>query len=55
MKLSQKISARFVNLVKIFRIKGGRCPPQFIFDAYHFHLETTFDTTDSVKLSKHSS
>ena len=51
MKLSQKISARFVNLVK----KDGRCPPQFMFDAYHFHIETTFDTTDSVKLSKHSS
>ena len=22
-----------------------------MFDAYHFHMETTFDTTDSVKLS----
>ena len=55
MKLSQKISARFVNLVKNFLIKDGHCPPQFMFDAYHFHIETTFDTTDSVKLSKHSS
>ena len=26
-----------------------------MFDAYHFHTEATLDTTDSVKLSKHSS
>ena len=55
MKLSQRISARSVNPAKKFLIKDGRCPPQFMFDAYHFHKETTFDTTDSVKLSKHSS
>ena len=23
-----------------------------MFNSYHFHIETTFDTTDSVKLSK---
>ena len=46
----KRISARSVNLAK-----NGRCPLQFMFDAYHFHIETTFDTTDSVKLSKHSS
>ena len=50
MKLSQRLSARSVNLSK-----DGRCPQQFMFDAYHFHIETTFDTTDSVKLSTHSS
>ena len=54
MKLLQKISARFVNLAKKFWIKDGRCPPQFMFDAYHFHIETTLDTTDSVKLSNYS-
>ena len=37
----RKSSENFLN---------GRCPPQFMFDAYHFHIETTFDTTDSVKL-----
>ena len=55
MKLSQRISARSVNLAKNFCIKDGRCPPQFMFDAYQYHKETNFDTTDSVKLSKHSS
>ena len=53
--ISQRISARSVNLAENFLIKDGRCPPQFMVDAYHFHIETTFDTTDSVKLSKHSS
>ena len=55
MKLSQRISARSVNLARNFRIKDGRCPPQIMSDVYHFHIETTFDTTDSVKLSKDSS
>ena len=53
MKLLQS-SARSVNLAKTFSIEDGRCEPQFIFDAYHFHIETTFDTTNFVKLSKHT-
>ena len=54
--ISQRISARSVNLAKNFLIKDGlRSSPQFMVGAYHFHVETTFYTTDSVKLSKHSS
>ena len=55
MKLSQKLAVRFLNLANIFLIKDGRSRPQFMFDAYHFHIETTLETTDSDKLSKHSS
>ena len=49
MKLSQslKFSKHF--------LKDGRSPPQFMFDANRFHIEATLETTDSDKLSKHSS
>ena len=30
-------------------IRDGRYLPQFMFDANHFHKETTLDTTDSDK------
>ena len=33
----------------------GRSPPQFLFDANHFHIEATLDTTDFDNLSKHFS
>ena len=37
--------------------KTGRSPPQFtcMFHANHFHIEASLETTDSDKLSKHSS
>ena len=55
MKLSQRQAVRFLNLANYFLIKDGRCPPQFMFDANHFHIKATLDTTDSDKLPKHSS
>ena len=55
MKLSQRLAVRFLNLANFFLIKDGCSPPQFMFDAYHFHIEATSETTDSDKLSKHSS
>ena len=54
MKLSQRLAVRFLNLANIFWIKDGRCPPQFMFDANHFHSEATLETADSDKLSKQS-
>ena len=30
-------------------LKVGRCPPQYMFDANHFHIEATLDTTDSAE------
>ena len=45
----------FLNLANIFGIKDCRSPPQFLFDANHFHIEATLDTTDSDNLSKHFS
>ena len=53
MKLSQRLAVRFLNLANIFEIKDGRSPPQFLFDANHFHIEATLDTTDFDNLSKH--
>ena len=53
-KLSQRIPVRSFHLAKNFLIKDGRCPPQVMFDANHFHIEATFDTTDSDKMSKQS-
>ena len=55
MKLMQRQAVRFLNLAKFFLIKDGHCPPQFMFDAYHFHIEATLDPTDSDKLPKHLS
>ena len=55
MELWQRLAVRFLNLAKNFLIKDGRCPPQIMFDANHFHIEATLDITDSDKLSKHSS
>ena len=55
MQLSQRLAVRFLNLANIFLIKDGRSPPQFMFDANHFHIEATLETTDSDKLSQHSS
>ena len=52
MKLSQRLSVRFLNLANIFVIKDGPSPPQFLFDANHFHIEATMDTTDFDNLSK---
>ena len=55
MKLSQQISARSLNLAKRFLIKDGGCPPHIMFDANHFHIQTTFDIADSVEVLKHPS
>ena len=52
--IAKNISAFRKSSEKVLN-KDGRCPPQFMFDSYHFHIEITFDTIDSVKLSKHSS
>ena len=52
---NEVIATNISTYRKSIKIEDGRCPPQFMFDAYHFHIETTFDTTDYVKLSKHSS
>ena len=48
-------SSAFLKFSKKILIKDGRCPPQIMFDANHFHIEATLDITDSDKLSKHSS
>ena len=42
MKLSQRLAVRFLNLATIFLIKDVRSPPQFMFDANHFHIEATW-------------
>ena len=55
MKLSQRLAVRFLNLANIFSIKDGCSPPQFMFDADHFHIEATLESADFDKLSKHSS
>ena len=49
------LAVRFLNLANIFCIKDGHSPSQFMFDANHFYIEATLETTDSDKLSKHSS
>ena len=48
-----KTSSAFLKFSK--KKKDGRSPPQFMFDANHFHIEATLETTDSDKLSKQSS
>ena len=52
-------SSTFLNFSKHFLNQRlpGRSPPQFtcMFHANHFHIEATLETTDSDKLSKHSS
>ena len=52
MTLSQRLAVRFLNLANIFCIIDGRSPPQFLFDADHFHIEATLDTTDFDNISK---
>ena len=49
-----KTSIAFLKFSKRF-LKDGRSPPQFLFDANHFHIEALLDTTDSDKFSKHFS
>ena len=50
--IAENISTFLQSSKKKFSIKDGRCPSQFMFDANHFHIETTLDTTNSEKLSK---
>ena len=47
-----KTSSAFFKLSKHFLNQRW---PQFMFDAIQFHIKATLDTSDSDKLSKHSS
>ena len=48
-----KTSSVFLKFSKHFLNKSS--PPQFLFDANHFHIKATLDTMNFDNLSKHFS
>ena len=49
-KILQAISVRFYNQKRIVRIQDGRCLPLVLLNLRHFHVEATWDNTNSNNL-----